>query len=345
MDFNNSDGNHRDFWILALCGGGYRGLFTAKILAELENQLDAGQCLADKFDLITGTSVGSILAAAIAKRIPAATLPTLFVQDGPTIFNGSWKQWPIVKHFNLGFWSARYSSEGLRKVLARTELLGSTQFGDLKHRLMIPTVNLTKGSAQFFKTQHHPEYRCDSNVPLIEACMASAAAPTYFPVHRFNHQRYADGGLVANSPAFVGYHEARFKLHIPLERIHVLTIGTMNKAQTISPSAPLDIGLITGSGWRFWKGWKEQLLSFTLTAQENLANKMLEHVLEKRVLMIDEPLENDQAKSIAMDRVTPDATEALQGRASAAAQRCMTGELFSRWLDHQADIPTFYNHL
>lgn len=340
MAFNNSN---RDFWILALCGGGYRGLFTAKILANLEKQVGKGQCLADKFDLITGSSVGSILAAAVAKRIPATTLPDLFVKDGPTIFGGVWKHWPVVKHLNLGFLSARYSSKGLRKVLARTELLGDTQFGDLKHRLMIPTVNLTKGSAQFFKTQHHPEYRFDGNVPLIEACMASAAAPTYFPVHRFNNQRYADGGLVANSPAFVGYHEARFKLNVPLERIHVMTIGTMNKAQTISPSAPLNIGLITGIGWGFWKGWQEQLLSFTLTAQENLSNKMLEHVLEKRVLMIDEPLENNQAKSIAMDGVTRDATEALLGRASAASQRCMTGELFRKWLDHRADTPTFHN--
>ncbi len=54
------------FQILALSGGGYRGLYTATILAELEREL--GGPIARHFDLIAGTSIGGILALAIANE-------------------------------------------------------------------------------------------------------------------------------------------------------------------------------------------------------------------------------------------------------------------------------------
>lgn len=52
------------FRILSLSGGGYRGLFTARILADLEERI--GAPIATRFDLIAGTSIGGILALALA---------------------------------------------------------------------------------------------------------------------------------------------------------------------------------------------------------------------------------------------------------------------------------------
>lgn len=330
-----------DFWILALSGGGYRGLFTATILAELEQR--AGESLANKFDLIAGTSVGSILAAALAKKIPAANLPDLFLKYGPEIFNGYWKQFPIIGGLNLGFFASRYSAKGLRKVLSAPDLLNETRFKDLNHRLLIPSVNLSKGTAQFFKTQHINEYEFDGRVPLVDAVMASAAAPTYFPVHRFNDSRYADGGLVANSPAFVAFHEAHYKLQQPIERIHVVSIGTMNKAVTMDPRTPLNIGLLSGLGLRFWKGWRQRVFEVTLAAQEGLSEAMLGHVLPGRVLRIDAALDNDQAKVVSLDSVSRLADEVLQGHAREAAKCALTGELYDRWKAHTAAPPSFFN--
>ena len=56
----------RPFRILSLAGGGYLGLYTACVLAELEAR--AGEPLARRFDLIAGTSVGGILAIGLAIR-------------------------------------------------------------------------------------------------------------------------------------------------------------------------------------------------------------------------------------------------------------------------------------
>lgn len=331
----------KDFWILALSGGGYRGLFTATVLQEMEKR--CGVPLAKKFDLIAGTSVGSILAAALAKEIPADRLPKLFQEHGKTIFHGWWKQWPLLKMLNLGFFSARYSAKGLNSVLSRDDLLGNAIFNALEHRLMVPAVNLSKGSAQFFKTQHCADYHYDGTVPLKDAVIASAAAPTFFPVHRFNQNRYADGGLVANSPALVAFHEAVHKLGIPPDRVHVISIGTMNKSVTMDPRSPLDIGLITGGGWRFWKGWRQRVFEVTLAAQEQLSEDMLKHILKDKVLRIDVPLEPDQTAVVSLDSVTDAANEVLEGQAREAAKKELTGPTYDRWMSHTASPAQFFN--
>lgn len=331
----------KDFWILALSGGGYRGLFTATVLREME--MRCGVPLAKKFDLIAGTSVGSILAAALAKEVPAERLPNLFLEHGRDIFHGRWKHWPLTKIFNLGFFSARYGADGLHSVLSREDILGNVTFNALEHRLMIPTVNLSKGSAQFFKTQHCEDYHHDGMVLLKDAVTASAAAPTYFPVHRFNQNRYADGGLVANSPALVAYHEAVHKLGIRPEHVHVISIGTMNKSVTMDPRSPLDIGLITGSGLRFWKGWRQRVFEVTLAAQEQLSEDMLKHVLKDRVLRIDVPLEPDQTAVVSLDAVTEAANEVLEGQGREAAKKDLTGPTYDRWMSHTASPARFFN--
>lgn len=48
----------KPFHILALSGGGFRGLYTAKIIADVEREINAP--LASRFDLITGTSIGGV---------------------------------------------------------------------------------------------------------------------------------------------------------------------------------------------------------------------------------------------------------------------------------------------
>ena len=72
------------FQVLALSGGGFRGLYTAQVLADLETEI--GGPIARHFDLISGTSVGGILALAVAMEIPARKIVELFVKHGEEIF-------------------------------------------------------------------------------------------------------------------------------------------------------------------------------------------------------------------------------------------------------------------
>ena len=64
--------------ILALSGGGFRGLYTAKLLASLEEA--TGKPIGRHFDLLAGTSIGGILALALACEVPTARLVGWFVR-------------------------------------------------------------------------------------------------------------------------------------------------------------------------------------------------------------------------------------------------------------------------
>ena len=72
------------FNILSLPGGGYRGLYTARIMADFEDQF--GKPIGQSFDLIAGTSIGGILALAAAYEVPMSTVVELFQDHGKKIF-------------------------------------------------------------------------------------------------------------------------------------------------------------------------------------------------------------------------------------------------------------------
>jgi patatin-like phospholipase/acyl hydrolase len=72
------------FQILALSGGGYRGLFTSSILARLEQQ--AQRPIGDCFDLITGTSIGGVIAIGLALGKSAESIKKMFLDHGEEIF-------------------------------------------------------------------------------------------------------------------------------------------------------------------------------------------------------------------------------------------------------------------
>lgn len=52
-----------------------------------------------------------------------------------------------------------------------------TTFNDLNRRVMIPAVNLSTGKPQFFKTPHNPQFNRDGRLTLVDAALATSAAP------------------------------------------------------------------------------------------------------------------------------------------------------------------------
>jgi patatin-like phospholipase/acyl hydrolase len=188
---NNKTEGANQFHILSLSGGGFKGLFTAVILEKLEEEL--GYPIAKKFDLLAGTSIGGIIALALADEIPAKTITEFFVNNKDKIFG---------RAFLLGYscWS-KYSNEGLKECLV--EIFKDSKIKDLKHRIIIPTINYTKGSPQILKTRHHKDFKTDIKWPLVDVALATSAAPVYFPMFRSEYGDFIDGGIVANHPDFL----------------------------------------------------------------------------------------------------------------------------------------------
>ncbi len=325
-----------EFWILALSGGGARGLFTASILAEMETAV--GEPLANHFDLIAGTSVGGILALGVANEISTTKLLGIF-EHAQEIFErcNCWIPWPLFH--------SQYRNRRLKTLLE--EQFGTTRIGNLKHRVMIPSVNFTKGAPSFFKTPHHPRLHLDERHLLVDVAMATAAAPTYFPIYHFNNQHYVDGGLVANAPGLTAVHEAiHFVGHLDVKTIHVVSVGTAAGGTAMDPGINPDMGILTTTKRRrFWpaKGWGMRIFDLTINSQEAMSNSILGHWLQDRHHLIDAAPHPEQTDYLRLDDVSVEAQRTLRGQAAVAIQKHLSCDLIEQIRNHHPLPPSFFH--
>ena len=318
------DVSAKEFRILALSGGGYRGLFTSTLLSEIENHLDG--CLADHFDLICGTSVGGLIAAGLANEVPSKELQAVFLEHGKDIFK---KRKPWAK----GFITSLHDNKVLYDVLSG--LFKQQCIGDLKHPVIIPAVNFTTGKAKVFKTSHHPSFETDHKLPIVDVLMATTAAPVYFPVFESRRGNFVDGGLIANAPGLFGLHEAvTFFPDISETNVHLLSIGTMSQGRTMSGKMDPDMGK---------KQWGTRLFDLIISAQESVTDHLLAHRLQNRYLMVDVQPTLEQANDIGLNTVNESANKTLTKQAYDRAQWLLGEKRFDGYRQYRAPTPKFYH--
>src|SRR6266576_536706 len=101
--------------LLALDGGGIRGVITLEILAEIEHQLQKklGRgddfVLADYFDYIAGTSTGAIIATCLALGMRVSDIEQFYIESGPAMFDKA----SLLARFFKG----KFHDEKLKKKL------------------------------------------------------------------------------------------------------------------------------------------------------------------------------------------------------------------------------------
>lgn len=209
------------FQVLALDGGGAKGLFSAHVLAHLES--DLGVSIRDTFDLITGTSTGGIIALALGAGLRPCEIADHYLELTEAVFPRSRRRrWRLPARLM----SPKYEQAPLRRALG--SILGDRLLYDSDKRLVIPAYDVQAGSVHIFKTPHHPRLRRDWMHPMVEVALATSAAPTYLPVAKVGGHRLIDGGVWANNPSVVGIAEAVSMLGVPLEAIRVLNVGTLD---------------------------------------------------------------------------------------------------------------------
>lgn len=165
--------------ILALDGGGIRGILTLEYLEVMEREFrrrfdDPKFLLCDYFDLIGGTSTGSIIAAGLACGLTVEQLKTLYTGIGTDVFQ--------AEFWRLGLLAPKFKSEPLQVALD-AQLGADTTLDSERIRtgLMIMTKRLDTGSP--WPLHNHPAARYaaqDGKLHLTKAVRASTAAPTYF---------------------------------------------------------------------------------------------------------------------------------------------------------------------
>lgn len=202
--------NKQPFKILAIDGGGIKGLYSASVLARFEEK--TGKKISDHFDMICGTSTGGLVALGLASGISAQELSDLYFNRGKEIFSTSnyrairyfQAKWQFLKQLVL--WG-KHSNKSLKKILK--EIFKDRTMKDSNNLLCIPSFNLTKGEPRVFKYPHKEGgFYMDADIKMVDVALATSAAPTYLPIHEHNNILYADGGVWANNPSLCGLLEA-----------------------------------------------------------------------------------------------------------------------------------------
>jgi hypothetical protein len=209
-------GERRPRKLLALDGGGIRGILTLQVLIRMEDLLreQSGQGenfrLCNFFDYIAGTSTGAIIAAGLARGMSARDLSEFYMKTGPAMFD---------KSFILFRLRHLYESQPLAEELMKTFGKDTNLFPEsLKCLLLVVTRNVSTDSPWPISSNPFAKYngpsRADCNlcIPLWQLVRASTAAPIYFAPEVLQWDKgdpsktfvFEDGGLTPyNNPAFL----------------------------------------------------------------------------------------------------------------------------------------------
>lgn len=198
--------------LLALDGGGIRGMISIEILAKIESMLqkelgrDDTFVLAEYFDYISGTSTGAIIASLLAIGLRVDDIRNFYITCGKSMFHKS----QLLLRLNYKYLDDHLSAK-IQDVVGKETLLGSDK---LKTYLMLVLRNATTDSP--WPLSNNPEAKYNKNIdnaecnltfPLWQLIRASTAAPTFFPPEVIDIGAkkfvFVDGGVTMyNNPAF-----------------------------------------------------------------------------------------------------------------------------------------------
>jgi len=235
--------------ILALDGGGLRGILTLGILKQIEDELrkkhgnDPAFRLCHYFDLIAGTSTGAIIAATLAIGWSVDDITEKYFELGARVFRRS-----LLRH---GLLRAKYDEarliDELKGVFGADTTLGSTA---LDTGLMVVIKRLDSGSPWPVSNNPNGKYFSsrdggvigNGDYKLWQAVRASTAAPDYFdperitiaqlPGHAPVYGDFVDGGVSPfNNPALQAFMYAtlggyRIKWPTGRDKILLVSVGT-----------------------------------------------------------------------------------------------------------------------
>lgn len=249
--------------ILAIDGGGIRGIFSLQILRRLEWLLRqrAGSptlVLGDVFDCFAGTSTGAIIATCLCWGMTVDSIEELYLSKSRALFSPA----PWYRRFHhkyrpdaiAGIFQDMFRENDAARSMAT---LGSKRLGKL---LILAMRNATTGSP--WPLSNHPDARfndrnapdCNLNIPLWQLLRASTAAPALFPPQPISiggqSHLFVDGGVTPfNNPAFLAVSMTllpcyRIGWQAGTRAMHVISVGTGNARATLRTRRPESVTLL-----------------------------------------------------------------------------------------------------
>jgi predicted acylesterase/phospholipase RssA len=197
--------------ILAIDGGGVRGVIPAVLLAALESA--TGSPVREQFHFLSGTSTGALIAGAAATGMPAAQIVDLYLERAPQVF----RRTPVLSTLRRILAGHGYEVDDLHRLVVRElERQGAAEWrlNDVPNDLMVTAKGLPDGHPWYFVRDRPEENACRTGNLLLADCLtASAAAPTYFQPAQVrgleDRGPMVDGGTgVAGNPVYQACVEA-----------------------------------------------------------------------------------------------------------------------------------------
>lgn len=196
--------------VLAVDGGGIRGVIPALVAAELEER--SGRPICELFDFIVGTSTGSIIAMGSATP-DIEGKPKWTARDGATLYMERGHEFFSKPKMHTGVFHEKYR-HGVFEALAG-ELWGNLRLSDTIVDCMATSYGLTRRSVHHFDSR---EARKDPafDFYLRDVVRSATAAPTFFEPARVHAKGETaadehvliDGAIYANNPAMIAFTEA-----------------------------------------------------------------------------------------------------------------------------------------
>jgi uncharacterized protein len=244
--------------LLALDGGGIRGIITIEVLGEIERvlqeQLGAGDefTLARYFDYIAGTSTGAVIATCLSLGMRVDEIRRFYLESAELMFEKA----SLLKRLHYKFEDEPLANK-LRTVFTEKTGEDNPTLGSagLQTLLMMVLRNATTDSPWTLSNNPQAKYNCPADrpgcnlaLPLWQVVRASTAAPVYFPPESIEVGTqqfiFVDGGVTMyNNPAFqlflmatVEPYNLRWKPRRP-EDMLLVSIGTGTSPQ---PNGKLD---------------------------------------------------------------------------------------------------------
>lgn len=298
------------FKILSIDGGGIKGVFPAYYLmlieSELEKRNDGKTKIYHHFDLISGTSTGGIIALALSLGIPAKEIYQLYIDNVKAIFGH--KKW-FLSRLLYSAHNRSFLESLVREKFKEYNNGVDPRLKDAKTNVCIPVYDLVQGNPSVLKSPYHESFTRDFHIPMYQAAMATAAAPTYFNPYSTSYvdlnniektfANKVDGGVMANNPTLVTFLEATKAFKASLSDLEILSIGTGHKKFS-------DIKARKKWGLHYWmlKNNRKRLIELFMQSQSQL--------VANYISLLHKGIDKREPENFVYDRVDVELNEATE---------------------------------
>ena len=275
----------KKYRILAIDGGGVRGLIPIQCLKSIEERLrkkvgNLNANIMDYFDLVSGVSVGSILMSLlIAPEIAGSKKAKYTVEEAHKIL---YEQIPYV--FHASTFSRIKSMLGIKQDTVTKHLenvlhhhLGDMYLSEAIRPFVTVSYDVMRRHTKIFSSieAQHKEWL---DFYLRDVCRAGSAAPTYFEPANITSRtgvRYPciDGGITANNPSLFALVYGRGLFQAETAQILLLSLGCGKDEKPYYYEKAKDFGKIS---------WIRPLLDFIFSSSSETIEYFAQLAFEMR---------------------------------------------------------------